>query len=99
MPGCVARFAARTVTDKFLCAAMPVTAFVACGFEHCVANMFFIPMGMVTMAAGIVPEGADVSALGVAGMLSNLSAATLGNMVGGAVLFAGLYWLAYKKGE
>ena len=92
-------FAARTVNDKFLCAAMPVTAFVACGFEHCVANMFFIPMGMVTMAAGIVPEGADVSALGVAGMLSNLSAATLGNMVGGAVLFAGLYWLAYKKGE
>ena len=92
-------FAARTVTDKFLCAAMPVTAFVACGFEHCVANMFFIPMGLVTLASGVAPEGVDVSALNMGGMLSNLSAATVGNMVGGAVLFAGLYWLAYKKGE
>ena len=92
-------FAGRTVVDKFLCAALPVTAFVACGFEHCVANMFFIPMGMVTVASGVIPEGVDISALGMTGALSNLSAATLGNVVGGAVLFAGIYWLAYKKGE
>ena len=92
-------FAARTVVDKFLCAALPVTMFVACGFEHCVANMFFIPMGMVTSAAGVVPEGVDVSALNLGGLLSNLSAATLGNIVGGAVLVGGMYWLAYKKGE
>lgn len=92
-------FAARTVVDKFLCAALPVTAFVACGFEHCVANMFFIPMGMVAQSAGAAYEGANAAALSVGGMLSNLSAATLGNIVGGAVLFAGLYWLAYKKGE
>lgn len=91
-------FAARTVVDKFLCAAVPVTAFVACGFEHCVANMFFIPMGMVAHAAGLSAQGTDVAALSVGAMMSNLSAATLGNMVGGAVLFAGIYWLAYKKG-
>ena len=92
-------FAGRTVVDKFLCAALPVTAFVACGFEHCVANMFFIPMGMVTAAAGVAPEGVDLGALAMTGALSNLSAATLGNIVGGAVVFAGIYWLAYKKGE
>lgn len=92
-------FASRTVVDKFLCAAFPVTAFVACGFEHCVANMFFIPMGMVAYHAGVVPEGVDVAALTVGALLSNLSAATLGNMVGGAIIFAGIYWLAYKKGE
>ena len=92
-------FAARTVVDKFLCAALPVTMFVACGFEHCVANMFFIPMGMLAHATGVAPEGVDVAALTMAGFASNLSAATLGNMVGGAVLLAGIYWLAYKKGE
>ena len=90
-------FAARTVVDKFLCAAMPVMAFVACGFEHCVANMFFIPMGMVALASGVAPEGAALEALTMAGFASNLSAATLGNIVGGAVLFAGAYWLAYGK--
>ena len=92
-------FAARTVVDKFLCAAPPVIAFVACGFEHCVANMFFIPLGMVTHGAGVVPDGIDVSALNLAGMFTNLSAATLGNIVGGAIIFAGIYWAAYKWGE
>ena len=92
-------FAGRTVVDKFLCAALPVTAFVACGFEHCVANMFFIPMGLATRAAGIAPEGLDMAALGMGGFASNLSAATLGNIVGGAVLFAGMYWLAYGRSK
>ena len=91
-------FAGRTVVDKFLCAALPVTTFVACGFEHCVANMFFIPMGMLVHASGVAPEGVDLAALNMGGMLSNLSAATLGNVVGGAVIVAGIYWLAYKKG-
>ena len=50
-------------------------------------------------AAGSAPEGVDLSALGLGGFLSNLSAATLGNIIGGAVLFAGIYWLAYKRGK
>jgi formate/nitrite transporter FocA (FNT family) len=61
--------------------------------------MFFIPMGMMARGAGSVPEGLDTAALSLAGLLSNLSAATLGNIVGGAMLFAGIYWLAYKRGE
>lgn len=91
-------FAARTVVDKFFCSSLPVTMFVGCGFEHCVANMFFIPMGLVTFAAGVAPEGVDTAALNLGGFLSNLSAATLGNIVGGAVIVAGMYWMAYKKG-
>lgn len=91
-------FAGRTVVDKFLCAAVPVCAFVACGFEHCVANMFFIPMGAAALAGGATAaEGVNVAALSLAGFASNLSAATIGNIVGGAVVFAGLYWLAYKR--
>ncbi len=91
-------FAARTVVDKFLCAVAPVLTFVACGFEHCVANMFFIPMGMAALATGAVPaEGVNVGALGLPGLLSNLSAATLGNMVGGALVVGGLYWMAYRQ--
>lgn len=91
-------FAARTVVDKFFCSSLPVTMFVGCGFEHCVANMFFIPMGLVAFASGVVPEGVDTAALNLGGFLSNLSAATLGNIVGGAVIVAGMYWMAYKKG-
>lgn len=90
-------FAARTVVDKFLCAALPVATFVACGFEHCVANMFFIPMGMVAASAGVSPEGVNLAAFGISGALSNLSAATLGNIVGGAIVVGGIYWLAYKS--
>jgi formate/nitrite transporter len=91
-------FAARTVVDKFLCAALPVATFVACGFEHCVANMFFIPMGIVVHAGGVAPEGAALEALNLGGLLSNLGAVTLGNIVGGAVVLAGTYWLAYQGG-
>ena len=80
-------FAGKTVVDKFLAAAIPVTAFVTCGFEHCVANMFFLPFGMV-LSGGSVTLG---------GVVTNIVAATLGNIVGGAILFAGAYWLAFGK--
>ena len=84
---------------KYMAILFGVMVFILCGFEHCVANMFFIPMGLVARAAGSVPEGTDLLALGLGGFLSNLSAATLGNIIGGAVLFAGIYWLAYKRGK
>ena len=80
-------FAGKTVVDKFLAAALPVTAFVACGFEHCVANMFFLPFGMALSGGSVA----------LSGVIMNIVAATLGNMVGGAVLFAGAYWLAFGR--
>lgn len=90
-------FAGKTVLDKLPAVVLPVMAFVACGFEHCVANMFFIPMGLVTLSASGAPEGLDVAALTLGGFFSNITAATLGNIVGGALLFAGAYIVAFGK--
>lgn len=87
-------FAARTIVDKVIGILLPISAFVACGFEHCVANMFFLPMGLLAKGAGYA-SGVDTSALDFGSILYNLSAATLGNIVGGA-LFVGLaYWFVF----
>ncbi|MBQ3387512.1 MAG: formate/nitrite transporter family protein [Eggerthellaceae bacterium] len=88
-------FSARTVVDKVAGLLLPITAFVACGFEHCVANMFFLPMGLLLHTAGIGPAAAEVMTIG--NLLLNLCAATLGNVVGGAVLVGLSYWFAYGK--
>lgn len=89
-------FGARTVVDKVVGILIPISAFVACGFEHCVANMFFLPMGLVAKTAGYA-SAADASMLDIGSILYNISAATLGNIVGGA-LFVGLaYWFVFHK--
>ena len=92
-------FAGRTVIDKVFTTIIPVMAFVACGFEHCIANMYFLPLGMATLAtggfAGDAAEAGQIVNLG--GVVWNISAATLGNIVGGAALVGLLYWLAYAK--
>ena len=86
-------FSSKTTADKGLGILLPISAFVACGFEHCVANMFFLPMGLLlNTVAGIGAAGA-ITAGGVA---YNLVLATLGNIVGGLVV--GLaYWFIYHK--
>ncbi len=84
-------FAGKTVTDKLAAVAMPVCAFVACGFEHCVANMFFLPYAALLHAPG------DVVSLGA--ICTNIGIATIGNIIGGSVVFAGLYLLAYGRDE
>ncbi|MDD5806773.1 MAG: formate/nitrite transporter family protein [Eggerthellales bacterium] len=89
-------FAGRTVADKLLACVMPIIAFVACGFEHSVANMFFMFMGLCAKGVGF-GGGVDASALDLAGIFGNLGIVTLGNIVGGAVLVALLYWLAYGR--
>ena len=89
-------FAGRTIVDKVVGILLPITAFVACGFEHCVANMFFLPMGFLMENAGF-GAAVDATSLTIPGILLNLSAATLGNIVGGA-LFVGLaYWFAFSR--
>ena len=77
--------AGKTVVDKVVGILLPIAAFVACGFEHCVANMYFLPMGAVMHACGYGAEVAGADALNVAGIAFNLSAATLGNIVGANV--------------
>ncbi len=91
-------YASRTVVDKFFGIMLPITAFVACGYEHCVANMFFLPMGLVMKLSGFNYIGsADISQLDVFGIFYNISAATIGNIIGGAVLVGLVYWIIYAK--
>ncbi len=73
---------------------MPVMGFVASGYEHCVANMFFLPYGLLVQALG---QGGEAAAVSLAGACSNLLWVTLGNLVGGAVIIGGGYWLAYRR--
>jgi formate/nitrite transporter len=81
---------ARSVTDKVLAILFPITGFVACGFEHSVANMYFLPMG-VALAAG---TSAPLSAVDA---ISNLALVTIGNIFGGTVLVALVYWIVYLR--
>ena len=90
-------YAGRTVTDKIMGLMLPITAFVAAGFEHCVANMFILPMAYVLIQTGHVPVGVDVSMITIGGIFHNLIPATLGNIVGGSGLVGLVYWLVYRK--
>lgn len=92
-------FGARTVADKALGILLPIAAFVAMGFEHCVANMFFFAMGLACKAAGFGAAVAGAEALTLGGACFNLVFATLGNVIGGAVLVGLGYWFAYHKNE
>jgi len=80
----------RSVTDKILAVLFPVTAFVALGLEHSIANWFFLPFGLALDTQGVVP---------VAGIVRNLVAVSLGNIVGGTLLVASIYWVAYLRPE
>jgi formate/nitrite transporter len=82
-------FAAHRVSGKILAIVFPISAFVALGFEHSVANMYLIPIGML---AG--PGGIDV-----AGFIGNLIPVTLGNIVGGSGFVALVYWIVYLRGS
>ncbi|NPD30769.1 formate/nitrite transporter family protein [Eggerthellaceae bacterium zg-1084] len=87
-------FGARTTVDKVIGIILPISAFVAAGFEHCVANMFFLPMGLLLNTLGVGAAGA----VSVSGLAVNLAIATAGNVVGGA-LVGMAYWFIYKHGK
>jgi formate transporter len=82
--------AGRSVTDKFVALLLPVAAFVAAGFEHSIANMYFLPLGLMMQAAA--GEAPDVAALG-----RNLGPVIAGNVVGGSVLVALVYHVIYRR--
>ena len=90
-------FAARSVADKVLGILLPIAGFVAMGFEHCVANMFFLPMGLVSAMMGYGVDAAGAAALDMPAVLYNLSAATLGNILGGSLFVALAYWYLNAK--
>jgi formate transporter FocA len=98
-------YSARTVTDKILAILFPITAFVAAGFEHSVANMFFLPMGLLIreqgsdefFAASGTSSGdyADLTWANV--IVDNLLPVTIGNVIGGSVMVGLVYWLVYVR--
>lgn len=94
--------AGRTVTDKVLAIVFPIAAFVAAGFEHSIANMYFLPMGLVLERDTSVVRAAGLSAGGAAKLdigsaVANIVAATVGNVIGGAVLVGLVYWFVYLR--
>ena len=80
-------FAARSITDKVFAILFPVSAFVVAGFEHSVANMYAIPVAMLSNL--IEPN--------LLGFLVNLGMVSAGNIVGGGVLVALVYWVIYIR--
>jgi len=99
-------YSARTTTDRILAIVPPIAAFVAMGFEHSVANMYFIPAGLLIKAlapesfwASIDAAPADYATLDLAGLVGNLVPVTLGNIVGGTILVGAVYWLVYLRGK
>jgi formate transporter len=91
-------YAGRSVTDKIVGLILPVSAFVAAGFEHCIANMYFLPLAWLLAETGEVPAGFDASAVTIAGIVHNLIPVTLGNIVGGSGFVGFVYWVIYRKG-
>jgi formate transporter len=97
-------FSARSTTDRILAVIPPIAAFVAMGFEHSVANMYFIPVGIFIQqfapadfwkAIGLSADA--YAAVDWAGFVRNIVPVTLGNIVGGSVLVGAVYWVVYLR--
>lgn len=98
-------YSARTTVDKIAAIVPPITAFVAAGFEHSVANMYFIPLALMIKAtassafwASIQKTPADFANLTMTNFIvRNLIPVTIGNIIGGAVLVGAAYWFVYLR--
>lgn len=98
-------FSARSTVDKIAAIIFPIAGFVAAGFEHSVANMYFIPIGLMikqfdpAFAAAVVEK----TSMDLAGLtwsaffINNLIPVTIGNIIGGAVLVAAVYWAIFLR--
>src|SRR5262245_46343477 len=98
-------YSARSNVDKFFTVILPVAAFVAGGFEHCIANMYFIPLGLFIKAGApdafwesIGKTAADFPALTWGNFLAdNLLPVTIGNIIGGSLMVGAVYWFIYLR--
>ncbi|MCA2002337.1 MAG: formate/nitrite transporter family protein, partial [Chloroflexi bacterium] len=98
-------YSARTTTDKILAIIPPISCFVAAGFEHSVANMYFIPVALFIKGSGdakffemIGKTAADFPNLTWSNFfLANLLPVTIGNIIGGAVMVGMVYWFIYIR--
>jgi formate transporter len=89
-------YAGRSVTDKMVAVILPVSAFIAAGFEHCVANMYFLPLAWLLVQTSHAPANFDASLITLSGIVHNLVPVTLGNIVGGAGFVGAFYWTIYR---
>ena len=99
-------YSARSTTDRILAVVPPIAAFVAMGFEHSIANLFFIPVAILirTVAPPEFWSAAHLDAsafasVDVGGLIANQVPVLLGNVVGGAVFVAAVYWLVFLRGS
>ena len=100
-----AAYAGRTVTDKIVAVTLPVALFIAAGFEHCVANMFLLPLAVLIKdtagadfwtATGLDEQ--EFASLTIPHFLGhNLLPVTLGNIVGGGVMIGIFYWTVFRR--
>lgn len=97
-------FSARSNIDKAVAIVFPISAFVAAGFEHSIANMYFLPLALLVktddtfVASTGLAEGGGLDGLTWgAFLLENLLPVTIGNIIGGAVMVAGVYWFVYLR--
>ncbi len=98
-------YSARTTTDKVMAIVFPITAFVAAGFEHSVANMYYLPFAMLvknfapaSFWEAIHKTPADYPNLTLYNFLvGNLLPVTIGNIIGGAVMVGVVYWFIYLR--
>jgi formate/nitrite transporter FocA (FNT family) len=103
-------YSARSAIDKIAAIVFPITAFVAAGFEHSIANMYFIPVGLFiksfapeflsdkVVATVTANTGYDLAGLTWGTfLLNNLLPVTIGNIIGGAILVAAVYWSVFLR--
>jgi formate/nitrite transporter len=90
--------ASKDTVGKIFGIFFPIMAFVAMGFEHSIANMYFIPMGLfIKDIAGVASTNANLTWVGFLG--NNLLPVTIGNIIGGVVFVSVLYWYTYLQGK
>ena len=95
-------FAAKTVACKMIGLYMPIMLFVLAGFEHSVANMYYVPAGLLalgTHGAAAADAGVNIANLTWGNFfINNLIPVTIGNLIGGVILVGCMYWAIYLRG-
>jgi len=91
--------AGRSVIDKSVAIIFPISAFVAAGFEHSIANMYFIPLAMLIKVFGETGGSTVAESVTLLGFIGNLIPVILGNLVGGSVLVGFVYYVIYQRGQ
>jgi formate/nitrite transporter len=97
-------FGAQSLADKVLVIVPPIAAFVAAGFEHSIANLYFLPYALAVKSWAppefwtAIGQAADAyGGLTIGAALHNIAVATLGNLIGGSVLVGAVYWFVYRR--